>query len=122
MSGNSTVKPRDIKNRDGFVVLVVQAVNNQLQGADLSGKKLPGAVLQNEILIQAKFGGSILTQADFSKSNLTQASLVRADLRLRGIRPSVQDMLRWIRTHRGAVRMVPAPTTAVLFQAVGRRR
>jgi 2-polyprenyl-6-hydroxyphenyl methylase/3-demethylubiquinone-9 3-methyltransferase len=57
-----------------------------------------------------------------------RATLVRecakhgVDLRLRGIRPSVQDMLRWIRTRRGAVRWVPAPTTAVLFQAVGRRR
>ena len=44
------------------------------------------------------------------------------DLRLRGIRPSVRDLLRWLRTRRGMVRMVPAPTTAVLFQAVGRRR
>ena len=44
------------------------------------------------------------------------------DLRLRGIRPSVRDLLRWLRTRRGVVRMVPAPTTAVLFQAVGRRR
>jgi 2-polyprenyl-6-hydroxyphenyl methylase / 3-demethylubiquinone-9 3-methyltransferase len=44
------------------------------------------------------------------------------DLRLRGIRPSVRDLLRWLRTRRGTVRMVPAPTTAVLFQAVGRRR
>jgi len=57
-----------------------------------------------------------------------RAALVRecaehgVDLRLRGIRPSMRDLLRWLRTRRGAVRMVPAPTTAVLFQAVGRRR
>lgn len=57
-----------------------------------------------------------------------RAALVRecadhgVDLRLRGIRPSVRDLLRWLRTRRGVVRMVPAPTTAVLFQAVGRRR
>jgi 2-polyprenyl-6-hydroxyphenyl methylase / 3-demethylubiquinone-9 3-methyltransferase len=57
-----------------------------------------------------------------------RAALVRecadhgVDLRLRGIRPSVRDLLRWLRTRRGMVRMVPAPTTAVLFQAVGRRR
>jgi 2-polyprenyl-6-hydroxyphenyl methylase/3-demethylubiquinone-9 3-methyltransferase len=57
-----------------------------------------------------------------------RAALVRecaehgVDLRLRGIRPSVRDLVRWLRTRRGVVRMVPAPTTAVLFQAVGRRR
>ncbi|MDT0348955.1 methyltransferase domain-containing protein [Pseudonocardia charpentierae] len=57
-----------------------------------------------------------------------RAALVRecarhgVDLRLRGIRPSVRDLLRWLRTRRGVVRMVQAPTTAVLFQAVGRRR
>lgn len=44
------------------------------------------------------------------------------DLTLRGIRPSVTDFLLWTRGRRRAVRMVPAPTTAVLFQAVGRRR
>ncbi|HEX8519566.1 MAG TPA: methyltransferase domain-containing protein [Pseudonocardia sp.] len=44
------------------------------------------------------------------------------DLVLRGIRPSVRDYVRWLRTRTGLVRMVPAPTTAVLFQAVGRRR
>ena len=43
-------------------------------------------------------------------------------LRLRGIRPSVPDYVRWLVRRTGAVRMVPAPTTAVLFQAVGRRR
>ncbi len=57
-----------------------------------------------------------------------RAALVRecarhgVDLRLRGIRPSVRDLLRWLRTRTGSVRMVPVPTTAVLFQAVGRRR
>jgi 2-polyprenyl-6-hydroxyphenyl methylase/3-demethylubiquinone-9 3-methyltransferase len=44
------------------------------------------------------------------------------DLRLRGIRPAVPDLLRWLVRRTGAVRIVPAPTTAVLFQAVGRRR
>ena len=43
-------------------------------------------------------------------------------LRLRGIRPSVPDYVRWLVRRTGGVRMVPAPTTAVLFQAVGRRR
>jgi 2-polyprenyl-6-hydroxyphenyl methylase / 3-demethylubiquinone-9 3-methyltransferase len=42
-------------------------------------------------------------------------------LRLRGIRPSVPGLVRWL-AHRGrTVAMVPVPTTAVLFQAVGRR-
>lgn len=43
-------------------------------------------------------------------------------LRLRGIRPSVVDLLAWLAGRRDTVRMVPLPTTAVLFQAVGRRR
>jgi 2-polyprenyl-6-hydroxyphenyl methylase/3-demethylubiquinone-9 3-methyltransferase len=42
-------------------------------------------------------------------------------LRLRGIRPSVPGFARWAAGRAGAVAMVPAPTTAVLFQGVGRR-
>lgn len=44
------------------------------------------------------------------------------DVALRGIRPSLPDLARWLRRRTGTVRMVPVPTTAVLFQAVGRRR
>jgi 2-polyprenyl-6-hydroxyphenyl methylase / 3-demethylubiquinone-9 3-methyltransferase len=57
-----------------------------------------------------------------------RAALVRecaqhgVDLRLRGIRPSVRDLLRWIRRRTGTVAMVSVPTTAVLFQGTGRRR
>jgi 2-polyprenyl-6-hydroxyphenyl methylase / 3-demethylubiquinone-9 3-methyltransferase len=43
-------------------------------------------------------------------------------LRLRGIRPSVIDLLRRLRHPDRPVRMVPVPVSAVLFQAVGRRR
>jgi len=43
-------------------------------------------------------------------------------LRLRGIRPSVSDLLRRLVRPATPVRMVPVPTSAVLFQAVGRRR
>jgi 2-polyprenyl-6-hydroxyphenyl methylase / 3-demethylubiquinone-9 3-methyltransferase len=43
-------------------------------------------------------------------------------LRLRGIRPSVTDLLRRLARPTRPVRMVPVPTSAVLFQAVGRRR
>jgi 2-polyprenyl-6-hydroxyphenyl methylase/3-demethylubiquinone-9 3-methyltransferase len=42
-------------------------------------------------------------------------------LRLRGIRPSAPGLLRWLARRADTVAMVPAPTTAVLFQAVGRR-
>lgn len=42
-------------------------------------------------------------------------------LRLRGIRPAVGDLARWLAGRTEHVRMVPVPTTAVLFQAVGRR-
>jgi 2-polyprenyl-6-hydroxyphenyl methylase/3-demethylubiquinone-9 3-methyltransferase len=42
-------------------------------------------------------------------------------LELRGIRPSVVDLARWAAGRAGLVRMVPVPTTAVLFQGVGRR-
>jgi 2-polyprenyl-6-hydroxyphenyl methylase/3-demethylubiquinone-9 3-methyltransferase len=42
-------------------------------------------------------------------------------LRLRGIRPSAPGFARWLARRADAVAMVPAPTTAVLFQAVGNR-
>ena len=42
-------------------------------------------------------------------------------LRLRGLRPSVRDLARWVAGRSDTVRMLPAPTTAVLFQGVGRR-
>lgn len=44
------------------------------------------------------------------------------DLSLRGIRPSMMDLVAWVVKRRSAVRMVPVPTTAVLFQAWGRKR
>lgn len=44
------------------------------------------------------------------------------DLVLWGIRPSVRDLVSVWTRRRSTVRMVPAPTSAVLFQAVGRRR
>jgi 2-polyprenyl-6-hydroxyphenyl methylase/3-demethylubiquinone-9 3-methyltransferase len=42
-------------------------------------------------------------------------------LHLRGIRPSVRGLLRWLAGRVESVPMVPVPTTAVLFQAVGTR-
>ena len=42
-------------------------------------------------------------------------------LRLRGIRPSLTDLLRWWTGRTDHVRMCRTPSTAVLFQAVGRR-
>lgn len=43
-------------------------------------------------------------------------------LALRGIRPSAIDLARWLTGRTEQVRMLPVPTTAVLFQGVGRRR
>lgn len=40
-------------------------------------------------------------------------------LRLRGIRPSALDLLGWAVGARDGVRMIPVPTTAVLFHGVG---
>jgi 2-polyprenyl-6-hydroxyphenyl methylase/3-demethylubiquinone-9 3-methyltransferase len=42
-------------------------------------------------------------------------------LELRGIRPSLLDIPRWLAGRVDAVRLVPVPTTAVLFQGIGRR-
>jgi 2-polyprenyl-6-hydroxyphenyl methylase/3-demethylubiquinone-9 3-methyltransferase len=42
-------------------------------------------------------------------------------LTLRGIAPSVPDLARWLVRRADAVRMVTVPTTAILFQAVGRK-
>ncbi|MDA1362991.1 methyltransferase domain-containing protein [Glycomyces luteolus] len=43
-------------------------------------------------------------------------------LALRGIRPKLTDVAGWLFGRRDAVRMVPVRTTAVLFQARGRKR
>jgi 2-polyprenyl-6-hydroxyphenyl methylase/3-demethylubiquinone-9 3-methyltransferase len=43
-------------------------------------------------------------------------------LKLRGIRPRLTDFALWLAGRREAVRMVPVATTAVLFQARGRKR
>ena len=57
-----------------------------------------------------------------------RAELVRecarhgVDLALRGIRPSMVDLAKSLAGGTTGVRMVPAPTTAVLFQGIGRRR
>jgi 2-polyprenyl-6-hydroxyphenyl methylase / 3-demethylubiquinone-9 3-methyltransferase len=42
-------------------------------------------------------------------------------LQLRGIRPSVPGLAAWLARRSEQVAMVPIPTTAVLFQGVGRR-
>ncbi|MGP4114709.1 class I SAM-dependent methyltransferase [Streptomyces sp. 4N509B] len=42
-------------------------------------------------------------------------------LALRGIRPSLTDLARWLVGRRTWVRMVPVGTTAVLFQGLGRK-
>jgi 2-polyprenyl-6-hydroxyphenyl methylase / 3-demethylubiquinone-9 3-methyltransferase len=43
-------------------------------------------------------------------------------LALRGIRPAAVDVARWLAGRTATVRLVPVPTTAVLFQGVGRKR
>lgn len=42
-------------------------------------------------------------------------------LALRGLRPSLTDLAAWSVRRRPSVRMVPSPTTAVLFQGYGRK-
>jgi 2-polyprenyl-6-hydroxyphenyl methylase/3-demethylubiquinone-9 3-methyltransferase len=43
-------------------------------------------------------------------------------LRVRGIRPAAGGMLRWLLRHRGAVRIVPTRSTALLYQGWGVKR
>ncbi|MGH3657341.1 MAG: bifunctional 3-demethylubiquinone 3-O-methyltransferase/2-octaprenyl-6-hydroxy phenol methylase, partial [Micromonosporaceae bacterium] len=43
------------------------------------------------------------------------------DVRIRGIRPEARGFVRWLATRRGAVRMVPAFSAAILYQAYGRK-
>lgn len=40
-------------------------------------------------------------------------------LRVRGIRPAIGSMLRWVLTRRGEIRIVPTWSTAVLYQGHG---
>jgi 2-polyprenyl-6-hydroxyphenyl methylase/3-demethylubiquinone-9 3-methyltransferase len=42
-------------------------------------------------------------------------------MHVRGIRPALSQMLRWLVTRRGAVRIVPTRSAAVLYQAWGNR-
>jgi 2-polyprenyl-6-hydroxyphenyl methylase/3-demethylubiquinone-9 3-methyltransferase len=53
---------------------------------------------------------------------LAAADRFGLDLRLVGLRPSVVDVLGWLRHRRDGVRMVPLRTTAVLFAGYGRKR
>jgi 2-polyprenyl-6-hydroxyphenyl methylase/3-demethylubiquinone-9 3-methyltransferase len=55
--------------------------------------------------------------------DLLRAECARGGVRLalRGIRPSTRDLLAWVSGRAETVRMVPAPTTALLFQGCGRK-
>jgi 2-polyprenyl-6-hydroxyphenyl methylase / 3-demethylubiquinone-9 3-methyltransferase len=50
---------------------------------------------------------------------MTECARHGVRLRLRGLRPHARDAARWLARRRSDVRMVPARSTAVLFQAVG---
>lgn len=52
---------------------------------------------------------------------LTECARRGVRLRLRGIRPSMPDLLRWTLGRTEAVRMVPTRSTAILFQGWGRK-
>jgi 2-polyprenyl-6-hydroxyphenyl methylase/3-demethylubiquinone-9 3-methyltransferase len=53
---------------------------------------------------------------------LAAAGRLGLDLRLVGLRPSLRDLLAWRRHRRRTVRMLPLPTTAVLFAGYGTKR
>jgi 2-polyprenyl-6-hydroxyphenyl methylase/3-demethylubiquinone-9 3-methyltransferase len=53
---------------------------------------------------------------------LAAAGRLGLDLRLVGLRPSLRDLLAWRRHRRPTVRMLPLPTTAVLFAGYGTKR
>jgi 2-polyprenyl-6-hydroxyphenyl methylase / 3-demethylubiquinone-9 3-methyltransferase len=53
---------------------------------------------------------------------LAAADRLGLDLRLVGLRPSVRDVVAWLRGRRDVVRMRELPTTAVLFAGYGRKR
>ena len=53
---------------------------------------------------------------------LAAADRLGLDLRLIGLRPSLRDVVAWLRGRRDVVRMRELPTTAVLFAGCGRKR
>jgi len=53
---------------------------------------------------------------------LAAAERLGLELRLVGLRPSVRDVLGWLRRRRETVRMRPTRITAVLFAGYGRKR
>ncbi|RKT88311.1 class I SAM-dependent methyltransferase [Saccharopolyspora antimicrobica] len=50
---------------------------------------------------------------------VAEAAQHGVELALRGLRPSLRDLVAWSALRRSSVRMVPVRTTAVLFQAIG---
>jgi 2-polyprenyl-6-hydroxyphenyl methylase/3-demethylubiquinone-9 3-methyltransferase len=50
------------------------------------------------------------------------AQALGLELRLVGLRPSARDVVAWLLRRRETVRMLPAPTTAVLFAGYGTKR
>ena len=69
---------------------------------------------------------SVLTGDDpnlFVKPRVLTGECARHGVRLevRGLRPSMHQMVRWLLTRRGAVSMVPTWSTAVLYQGRGVR-
>jgi 2-polyprenyl-6-hydroxyphenyl methylase/3-demethylubiquinone-9 3-methyltransferase len=56
------------------------------------------------------------------KELVTACARLGVPLTLRGIRPSVRDFAAWTLHRRADVRMLPVRSTAVLFQAWGRKR
>jgi 2-polyprenyl-6-hydroxyphenyl methylase/3-demethylubiquinone-9 3-methyltransferase len=53
---------------------------------------------------------------------LAAADRLGLELRLVGLRPSLRDLVAWRRRRRRTVRMLPLPTTAVLFAGYGTKR
>jgi 2-polyprenyl-6-hydroxyphenyl methylase / 3-demethylubiquinone-9 3-methyltransferase len=90
----------DTINATAIGRFVTVTVGERIPGGAPKGIHDPGLFVPPELLVEACASAGVR-------------------LSVRGIRPTVGSMLRWLLTRRGEVRIVPTRSTAVLYQGWG---
>ena len=90
----------DTINATARALLVVVTIGERVPGGAPPGIHDPRLFVRPSVIVEA-------------------AAHPGVTLAVTGFRPSARQMLRWLITRRGVVRMVPSRSTAVLYQAVG---
>jgi 2-polyprenyl-6-hydroxyphenyl methylase/3-demethylubiquinone-9 3-methyltransferase len=92
----------DTINRTALARLIVVTIGERLPGVAPTGIHDPNLFVPPHVVIDecAKYG---------------------IDMKVYGLRPRLGQMMRWLATRRGDVAMVPARSTAMLYQGIGIR-